>query len=513
MTRDIKLLAVTSVSACFELNNELVYHSDVSYIVMLDGVEIGIKSDTNVFSLFDLTPSTQYLVQVLFLDGNILQLKFNTKFESIAININDFHPVADGIALDNKAIQAAINVCPKYGRVVIPKGIYAISPIALKSDITLELKEGVVLLASSYRQDYAILPGTILDSVGDRNSNTLEVSSWQGQSVQAYQSLISTYNCNNTIIVGKGKIDGNTHNSTWYKDSQNQIIAKPRLIFFNMCEDILVHGVELCNSPSWNIHAYFCKNISIYNTTISSLLGIPEADGINPESCEKVSIIGCSIGANYSCISIKSGKIELASKHKTACQNVVIRNCNLRGGIYGISLGSELSAGIYNVLVSQCLLINSQRGLCINTCRGRGNLGIVRGLVAINLIMLDVCTPFVVNSYFNGDKDYGHSDYVQSLNPQAVDNRTPQIGKITISNVVCRGIQHACAFFYGLPEAPIHEIELDTVYFSVSSNAKKGLPAEIDGVKECSRRGIIQLNVNNIVQNNVVFDGVEGHGL
>lgn len=536
MTREIRLLGASSVSACIELVNEYVVFGSCEYTVFLNGVDIGIRSSQNIISLFHLTPDTEYVLKVVQDDGDIHHLDFKTKPESIAISIMDFFPHADGVALDTKAFQAAIDVCPQGGRIIVPFGKYLISPIVLKSDITLDIQEGATIIGSTYKEDYAVLPGQVVDhkyratldvdtvlkhdsdAVIDEDGeeelliwdNCLQISSWQGAPKSSYQSLISAYNCKNVSIVGKGTIDGNAVNSVWYIDTKNRKTAKPRLVFLNDCDNVLIHGINLKDSPSWVVHPFFCKNVSILDSKLSVPKDSPNTDGINPESCDGVHIVGCEISASEECIGIKSGKYDMAMRYKTPCQNINIRNCTLSSGTSAVVLGSELSAGIFNLTVSQSLFKATKSGISINTRRGRGHLAKIQGLIFNNIIMLDVHTPFVINSFYNNDPD-GHSEYVQSRNPKIVDYRTPYIGRINFSNIVCKGVQHACAFLYGLPEAPIEEVKFENVHFSVAVDAKKGMPAMMDGLEECSRRGIIQQNVKNIVQNGVIFDGIDGH--
>ena len=58
-----KQLFVSSVSACFELQNSNPYYSPEKYTVCLNGKAAGEK-DSNVFSLFNLTPDTEYTVKI-----------------------------------------------------------------------------------------------------------------------------------------------------------------------------------------------------------------------------------------------------------------------------------------------------------------------------------------------------------------------------------------------------------------------------------------------------------------
>jgi polygalacturonase len=483
---------------------------------MLNGVEIGIKSNHNIISLFDLSPDTPYYVQVWFEDGNIISTEFRTAAESVAINLLDFLPTRDGFALDTKALQAAIDFCPSNGRIVIPQGTYLISPVTLKSNITIELKEGAVLLGSTYMSDYKVLPGKVTgyqqpNTNYDRQSNVqpkvIHISYWQGMPIESYQPLLCAYGASNINIVGKGTIDGNAKDSIWKADANNKNIARPKLLFLNGCSNILLHGNNYVNSACWCIHSFFCNNVGIYDTNIVSLNQSLNNDGINPESCDNTAIIGCNITVNDNCISVKACKFEVANSLNKPCKNIIIRNCVLRQGHSGITIGHQLGAGLYNMYVYQCLIISANRGLSSQSYRGSG--GSIKNLSLKNIIMIDVATPISINCFYNGDNS--NTEHIQSRKPQLPNKGTPAIDNLKFENIVCTGVRNACIFIYALPESPIQNIVFNNLHFGVIDTVAKGMVAELDGITECSKRGLITLNVSNIVQHNVVYDGIDGH--
>ena len=71
-------------------------------------------------------------------------------------NILDFGAISDGIALNTKAIQNAINKCAESGggRVTVPAGVYKTGTIWLKSHVELHLEAGAEFLASDNLDDY-----------------------------------------------------------------------------------------------------------------------------------------------------------------------------------------------------------------------------------------------------------------------------------------------------------------------------------------------------------------------
>lgn len=100
----------------------------------------------------------------------------------------------------------------------------------------------------------------------------------------------------------------------------------------------------------------------------------PNTDGCDPESCENVDILGVYFSVGDDCIAIKSGKIYMGRTYKTPSSGFNIRNCSMNFGHGAVVLGSEMSGGIRDIKVSQCIFNQTDRGLRIKTRRGRGKM-------------------------------------------------------------------------------------------------------------------------------------------
>ncbi|MEM5769014.1 MAG: glycosyl hydrolase family 28 protein, partial [Bacillota bacterium] len=139
--------------------------------------------------------------------------------------------------------------------------------------------------------------------------------------------------------------------------------------------------------------------------------------------------------------------------------------------------------------VTRCLFKNTDRGLRIKTCRGRGKDAIVDGVTFENIRMDGVLTPLVVHMYYFCDPD-GKTDYVQNKSALPVDARTPYLGRFCFKDMICTDCSIAAGFFYGLPEMPIEEIEISDVAFTFRDDAQKGYPAMVLGIEELCRSGL-----------------------
>lgn len=458
----MKVLAVSARSACFELEGDSPYFRSHKFDVALDGCVVK-SEERNVFSVFGLSPSTQYTIEAA---GQ--SLSFTTAAESAIFNVRHFNAAGDGVNDDTCAFAAAVACLPPNGTLYVPAGTYLLKPVFLKSDMTLYLERGAVLVGRPEREVYPILPG-IEDGVN--------LGTWQGEEVSCFASLLTAYGARNLTITGEGVIEGNALAGDWYKDHRTMRIAwRPRGVFFNRCSTVTMFGLTVRNTPSWNIHPYFCSDVKLYDLDLFNPSGMPTTDGIDPDTCDGVEIAGVHISVGDDCIAIKSGTLEQAKKYKKPCRNITIRNCYMRDGHGGVVLGSELSGGIENVTVTRCLFEGTDRGLRIKTRRGRGRTGVTDNIIFEDIVMKGVKAPFVVNMYYNMGDNTGHTEYVYTTEKLPVDERTPYIGSFTFKNMKCTDVAWCAGAFYGLPEAPIAGVTFENVSFTFDRSAEAGFP-------------------------------------
>lgn len=497
----IQVIYTSSVSACFSWENNLPYNTQKPFSASINGKEV-FRGDVNVFSVFDLSPDTSYVLEA---DG--AQVEFRTKKEASCYNVKDFGAKGDGVSDDTVAVQNAINCLPKGGRLYFPIGEYLVRPLCLKSDVTLHLAEGATLLGSTCMDDYPVLPGEITDFC---NGKKVQVGTWEGNPVAMRQSLIFGEHLSNVHIVGRGCIDGNAQNSDWWKDVKNQPVGRPRLAFFNGCKNVYFHGISAQNSPSWQMHPYFCKNVNYLDVFIGAPHDSPNTDAIDPECCDGVNIIGCRFSVGDDCIAIKSGKAYIGKTYRTAAQNTKIINCLMQFGHGAVTLGSEMAGGVKNLTVKQCRFVQTDRGLRIKTRRGRGKYAVVDGVTFQNILMEQVKTPIVINMWYNCCDPDRFSEYNTTRQKLPVDERTPRLGKFCFKDMVCNDC-HVCACYAdGLPERPIEQITLQNVRFNYSKQACEGYPSMKNNNVLLKKAGLRFFNVKRVVLNDVVVNGCDG---
>ena len=506
----VKNIFRTSRCVTVEIEDGTVFEHEKAYRIYVND-KLYTETKRVISTVYDLKPDTAYTIRVEQGEASA-SILVRTDYEFVTLNVRDFGARGDGIQDDTIFIQSAIMACPRDSRVLIPEGVYKITSIFLKDNLKLELAKGAVLSAFTDRNGFPVFQGLIqsYDETDEYNLGT-----WEGNPLPMFAGIITGINISNVVIYGQGLVDGNANadpDNWWYRAKEMRTAFRPRMIFLNNCDNITVQGIRVQNSPSWNIHPYFSRHLRFIDLSVINPKDSPNTDGLDPESCKDVEITGIYFSVGDDCIALKSGKIYMGEKHKTPCEDIVIRQCCMRDGHGSVTVGSEMAGGIKNVHVSDCMFLHTDRGLRIKTRRGRGRQAVIDGIFFENIKMDHVMTPFVVNCFYYCDPD-GHSDYVQTKEPLPVDYRTPEIRTLIFHNIEASNCHVAGAYFYGLPEQKIRKIIMEHIHITYARDAMSGEPAMMDGAKTVSRQGIYADNVEYLQLRDVRIEGQDGEAV
>jgi polygalacturonase len=201
----------------------------------------------------------------------------------------------------------------------------------------------------------------------------------------------------------------------------------PQFVEFNHSADILIAGVHLVNTQFWQIHPLNSRDVLIDGVHVDDTAHLTD-DGIDPESCDDVVIENSSITTLDDGVAVKSGKDEDGRDLRAPSENIVIQGntfYNPSGGSASISIGSEMSGGVWDVLAQD----NQSGGagtafvLKIKTNSYRG--GVVRDIYVRNSTVTQTIRGIV-----NFD-----TNYAESGAPPDGDVFNPEIHNIYIDNV------------------------------------------------------------------------------
>ena len=353
----------------------------------------------------------------------------------------------DGVTRDTVAIQTAIDVCARQGggTVSLVPGTYLISPIILKSEITLHLDKGATLLGSSNHEDYP--PRTEFH-------------------LPDLQPLVSATNANNVAITGDGVIDG--AGESWWLEARSVkdhgILGtghpRPKLIIFDHCKHVLVQGITVQNSPMWQVVPYYSDDVTIRHVRVLAPPHSPNTDAVDPFSSSHVRIDHLYADVGDDDIAIKSGPINSQGPDDPS-RDISITDCTFIHG-HGLSIGSEIAGGASNIRAERIHFEGTENGIRIKANRDRGND--VSDLLFRDVEMNGVKNALIISEY-----------YPKVLPPegepaQPVTRLTPHFHNITLENVRATGSDSA-GVIAGLPEAPITGL----IVHNVKISARKGL--------------------------------------
>lgn len=386
-------------------------------------------------------------------------------FPNRTFDITEYGAVGDGETDTSNAFAQAIEACSSAGggRVLVPAGVFLTGPIHLKSNVELHVSGGATVLFTRDASKY--LPAVF--------------TRWEGMELMNYSPLIYAFEQENVAVTGSGTLDGNANEQYWWpwkgreeygwrQGEPEQSAARDRLqamveegvpveerrfgegdylrpsfIQPYRCENVLVEGVTIVNSPMWEIHPVLSTNVTVRGVHVDT--HGPNNDGCNPESCRDVLIEDCYFDTGDDCIALKSGRNNDGRRLATPVENVVIRNCTMKDGHGGVVIGSEISGGARNIFARDCEMSspNLDRALRIKTNSVRG--GIVEHIYMREIAVGQVADAAIRINFMYEEGDAGPYD--------------PIVRHVEVRNLTCDRSERAL-YLRGYADSPITDVHL-----------------------------------------------------
>jgi polygalacturonase len=180
---------------------------------------------------------------------------------------------------------------------------------------------------------------------------------------------------------------------------------RPNFIQPYRCQNVLIEGVTILNSPMWEINPVLCRNVTVRGVTVRS--HGPNNDGCDPESCRDVLIERCTFDTGDDCIALKSGRNADGRRLNRPIENVIIRDCQMRDGHGGVVIGSEISGGARNIFTERCRMDSPRldRALRFKTNAERG--GVIERVAMRDVTVGEVAEAIVTADFYYEEGDTG----------------------------------------------------------------------------------------------------------
>ena len=188
------------------------------------------------------------------------------------------------------------------------------------------------------------------------------------------------------------------------------------------------------------------------NVVIETYPGV-HTDGIVVDSSRFVKLANDYIDTGDDGIVIKSGKDEDGLRVNRPTEDVAITNCTVHHAHGAVTIGSETSGSVRNIVASNITAVDTQNGARIKSARGRG--GVVEDISFDNWTMENVGEAITVTNYYLMEGETRKSQ-------EPVSKRTPVFGNISMSNMIINGAK-VLIDVEGLPEMPIANLHLSNI--------------------------------------------------
>jgi len=380
-----------------------------------------------------------------------------TTSSSPTFNVLDFGAVGDGTTDDTNAVRSALRAAEQAGPSTVlfpPQKTFLTGAFNLSSDLILSIQGVILAFPGSEDGHYVLQPNFPFLGPTDQ---------------PIWQAFIHSDGANNITLEGGGIVDGN--GAIWWKcdcDSSNPSaspclgLGRPHLFTPFNGKGLRVRDITFQNSPMWNLSPTFFEDVYITNVTIlapiskggKNSIGC-NTDGIDPLGVQDMVVENSHVSVGDDAIAIKSGFNWYGRTFGKPSVNITFRNMSIGTG-HGISIGSEMSAGVYNILFENIFCNGTSTGPRIKSERGRG--GLVANVTYRNITLHNVESAWQVTEYY--------------INPPPPTNAsaTPSFKNITLENIVATGTMTTGSYFDGIPESIIEGVLIRNVDLRVAQH-------------------------------------------
>lgn len=412
--------------------------------------------------------------------------------EPVYVNVLSTGVVNDGVTMNTRALQSAIDSCAHAGggTLYFPSGRYLTGSLFLRDNITLFLEAGAVVLGSPDLKDYYLPEQSYISFRND------------------VAAVINAEYCRNIKLTGLGTFDGQGALFPIRYEAY-----RPKLFRFVGCENVVIQDLTFQNSAFWMMHVLACKYVNIDGIKVHNRFCNVNNDGMDIDNSQHVHISNCYIDAEDDGICLKSTSADI-------CRDITITNCTLTSDCNAIKMGTETNTGFRNIAISNCVVYNTRySGIALEIV----DSGVMENVLIKNIVMSRVNNPLFIR-LGNRARPYHPDSLVRNVgsikNIFISDIVATEIGRFTDYAPVHRiegekrGSEYPCVIS-GIPGAPVESVTLSNLSFSFKGSRvlpvagpvpeQEAMYPEYKMFGPLPAYGLYARHVKSLTLNNVVF--------
>jgi polygalacturonase len=385
--------------------------------------------------------------------------------------VSSFGARNDGITMNTKAIQDAIDACASKGGgiVTFDTGSYVTGSLFIKKGVIFNIGKNTTILGSQDIADYPEIDTRIA-----------------GVEMKWPAALINVLDQKNAMLTGEGRINARGKvfwNKYWEmrKDYDKKGLRwivdydckRPRTLLISRSSNVTVKGITLQQAGFWTVQILYSQNVTIDGITIRNNVdgSGPSTDGIDIDSSSWILVQNCDIDCNDDDFCLKAGRDADGIRVNRPTEYIVIHDCIARKGAGLITCGSETSGSIRNVLAYNMTANGTSN--CINFKSAITRGGTVENIYAHDITMSNVGTMLRATmdwnpsySYSTLPKEYSY-DSIPAHWKVMLQKVTPEQGTPHFKNVYLwnftGSVRGQAVSIAGMKESPIENYFLSDI--------------------------------------------------
>jgi hypothetical protein len=236
-----------------------------------------------------------------------------------------------------------------------------------------------------------------------------------------------------------------------------------RCIHLDGCQDLLLDGITVRNTPEWAVHLRRCERgrlhgVTVINGLIPHIDRVANGDGIDIDACTGIRVSDCYVQSSDDAICLKID--EYGDRQPAQCRDIAIVNCVAHTSQTAIKLGTGSCGEYRNIVISNCTVRDGAGGIGMWVRDG----GLIDGVRIANVVVSQ-----------ESDQEHGTAFYFRGYRRDANTPRDGLIRNVSIENVTANS--HGALFMAGPDAQVFREIEFRNIRFNLHGQVARAWAA------------------------------------